>query len=231
MISIIVPAYNEELGIEHFILEMKKRIKLKEDYELVIINDGSTDKTAEIVSRLMKGYPSLRLVTYEKNKGLGGAIRTGIQEAKGRAIIEMDSDLTQPPEVIPSMLKALDGADVVYASRYVRGGGMKNVPRWRVWLSIAANNLFRLIYWLPIKDATSGFRAYKSSTIKKINIERTGFAVQLEISVKLAKIGARFREVPFVLINRQIGESKFSFKKMIARYVRNIIELFFYRWF
>ncbi len=146
-------------------------------------------------------------------------------------IVELDSDMTQPPEVIPHMLDAMGDADVVYASRYVPGGGMKNVPTWRVWLSVASNWFFRAVYWLPVKDATSGFRAYRASTIKKVNIERTGFAVQLEISVKLAKMGAKFVEVPFVLVNREIGQSKFSFRKMIARYARNIIELWFYRWF
>ncbi len=70
MISIIVPAYNEEEGIEKFINEMKKRVKLNEDYELIIINDGSSDKTPAIVNKMLKGYPSLRLVNHENNKGL-----------------------------------------------------------------------------------------------------------------------------------------------------------------
>lgn len=233
MISIVVPAYNEEEGIEHFISEMKKRVKLSEDYELIIVNDGSADKTKQLIEKHLKNYPSLRIVNHPKNMGLGAAIRTGIASAKGRAIVELDSDLTQPPEMINDLVKTLDStsADVVYASRYVTGGGMRNVPGWRVALSVCANTFFRTIYWLHVKDPTAGFRAYRATSIKGMNIERTGFAVQLEISVKLAKMGARCVEVPFVLVNRQIGESKFSFKKMIVRYARNIIELFLYRWF
>lgn len=232
LISIIVPAFNEEDVIADFIHDLEKKVHLKPTWELVIVNDGSSDKTAEIVNTLARKYQNIRLVTHEVNKGLGAAIATGIQSAAGEVIVHMDADMTHPPELIPALVKAVQqGADAALASRYVAGGGMENVPGWRVALSVAANTCFRIFLGLPVKDTTSGFRAYKASTVKPIRIERPGFAVQLEMSTKLAKRKARMVEIGFILVNRKQGSSKFRFFKMIPKYFVNILGLFWYRWF
>lgn len=230
--SIIVPAYNEEDVIADFVHDLQKKVKLKGPWELVIINDGSRDNTESIIKTLQKKYQNIRLVNHEVNKGLGAAISTGIREARGDIIVEMDADMTHPPEMIPKLVKAVEGgADVAFASRYVPGGGMQNVPGWRVALSVAANRSFALFLGLPVGDTTAGFRAYKASAIKPIQIERPGFAVQLEITTKMAKRKARFVELPYMLVNRKQGSSKFRFFKMIPKYAVNIGELFWYRWF
>jgi dolichol-phosphate mannosyltransferase len=203
MITIVVPAYNEEKVIGDLIKEVKK-VKLK--HELLIINDGSTDKTAEII----KKHKKVRLISHKRNFGLGAALKTGFKEAKGEFIVTMDADLTHPIALIPVLINNLKHSDVCIASRYIKGGGMKNVPTWRVIISKVANIFFSFIYGIKAKDVTSGFKAYKAEKIKDIEIKRRDFAAQLEIMAKLARKRAKFSEVPIILGVRKKGASKFK---------------------
>ncbi len=231
MITILVPAYNEEEIIEKFARKIEQDVKLEEDYELLIVNDGSRDKTKQIVERIAQAFSNIRIVNHPKNKGLGAALRTGFKNARGRVIVTMDSDLTHPPKLVRKLVEGTKKADVCIASRYVGGGGMRNVPRWRVLISVIANRIFALAFGSNVRDITAGFKAYRVEKIKKIKITKTGFEVQLEIMVKLIKNRATFNEIPLVLVNRKIGKSKFSFFRMIPKYAFNVSKLWFYRWF
>ena len=142
MITILLPAYNEEEVIEKSLNTLQDNIKIKKNYEILVINDGSTDKTLEILNQLSRKIKNLRVITHEKNKGLGAAISTGIQNAKGEIIIELDADMTHPLEVIPDMIHKIEqGYDMCIGSRYIKNGGMKNVPLWRVVLSKVVNKI------------------------------------------------------------------------------------------
>jgi len=232
MITVLVPAYNEEAVIGDFIETFQSDCGLT-DYELLIVNDGSKDKTEQIVKDHQIGYPELRLVSYPDNKGLGGALRLGFQEAKGSVIVTMDSDLTHPPVKVQELVTALENAEVAIASRYVKGGGMVDVPAWRVALSIVSNTAFQILFLTRAKDLTAGFKAYQADIIKSIPIKRVGFAVQLEIMVRLIKRGVRIKEIPLMLGVRKEGQgqSKFSIVRMLPKYFINILQLWAYRWF
>ena len=197
----------------------------------MIINDGSTDKTESIVRDLMKRFKQVKLVNHKKNAGLGAALRTGFKEAKGIAIVTMDADLTHPPEMIKDLIKGLEDTDVCLASRYVGKGGMKNVPFWRVLISKIANTSFGIMYGTKIKDISSGFKAYRSEKIKKINSKAKDFSIQIEIMAHLIKNKTKFKEIPFILVDRKIGVSKFRFFHMIPKYFVSVWKYFFFRWF
>lgn len=230
-LSIIIPAYNEEEVIEKALFTLKENLEIKEPYEILVINDGSTDRTKEILENLSKKIKNLRIISHKKNKGLGGAIKTGIQNAKGEIIIELDADMTHPLDVIPEMIKKINqGYDMCIASRYLPGGGMKNVPIWRILLSKAANKVFSIIYCTKITDLTSGYRAYRSLFMKEIKLSQNDFSIQLEISVIMTKNKAKITETPLVLTNRSIGVSKFNFIRAMPKYIPVIIKLFFIRW-
>ena len=233
MISITVPAYNEEAVIEDFINAVETRLKLDEPWELLIVNDGSKDNTAAIVQRLQKDYKNLRLVSHEVNQNLGGALRTCFKEAKGDIIVTMDSDLTHPPELIPDLIHALReaNADVAIASRYAHGGGMENVPGWRVALSVAFNRTMGLLMMTRVKDITAGFKAYRADLVKSLHLKSRGFEIQMEIMTRLFKKRAKFVEIPLMLRNREKGASKFNFFRAAPKYGVNVSKLFLLRWF
>lgn len=230
MISIVVPAYNEQEVLSDFLEEVAKLANRESNIEVVVVDDGSSDNTATILEDAKKKYPFLRVITHEVNKGLGAALATGFKNATGDIIVTLDSDLTHPPLFIQELIRQKGAYDCCIASRYVPGGGMKDVPRYRIWLSIFANTIFSMLYAIPVKDITSGFKVYKAALLRDMEINSKSFSVQLEIMVRLAKKGATCKEVPFVLVNRVKGESKFSFK-VIPKYLVVGIKLCLVRWF
>lgn len=231
MISIIVPAYNEEGVIGTFIEKFMDELNLNEHYELIIVNDGSKDSTESIVRKYMKRHKFIRLLNHKVNSGIGKALETGISEARGNYIITMDSDLTHPISLIPKLVECCKHNDVCIASRYIKGGGMKNVPLWRIFISKSVNTLLGILLFCNVKDITAGFKVYKAEKIKKIKIKRKGFESQAEIMVYLMKKHCKFKEIPFILKNREIGISKFNLFKMGPKYLLNLLSLFKYRWF
>ena len=230
MISIVVPAYNEEDVLPDFLEEIAKLTDKESNIELLVVNDGSQDKTPKILDDAKEKYPFLRVITHEVNKGLGAALATGFKNAKGDIIVTLDSDLTHPPLFIQELIKQKDVYDCCIASRYVRDGGMKDVPQHRIWLSIFANTIFSIFYAIPVKDITSGFKVYNAGMLRDMEIKSKSFKVQLEIMVNLAKQGATFKEVPLVLVNRTKGASKFSIR-VIPKYLSTGMRLFLVRWF
>ncbi len=230
MISIVVPAYNEEEVIQRFLDACVRDIRLDEPFEIVVVNDGSADATASIVRKFQESDPRVRLVNHEVNRGLGKALETGFREAKGSVVVTMDSDLTHPPAMIKDLVAGMKDADICIASRYVKGGGMEDVPAWRVFVSRAANLVFDLIFWTGIQDLSSGFKAYKAEHIKKTPIHASGFECQMEIMLYFIKNHLRSREIPLMLKNRQFGTSKFQVVRMGMKYLRSLGRFMVYRW-
>jgi len=229
--TLLIPAWNEHEVIGDAIFAVEKFFKGK-NFELLIVNDGSSDNTEKIVNSLRKKYKNLRLITHSENMGMGAAISTGFTHAKGDVVINMDADLTHPLSKIPVMLSAIkEGYDVVICSRYVPEGGMKDVPAGRQVISIAANSIFRLLFWSNIHDMTSGYRAYKTSVAKKINLQSKKFEAPLESSVKSLKLGLKIKEIPIMLGLREKGNSKFNYGSAVRTYIPMLFKLFIYRWF
>ena len=230
MISVVVPAYNEEEVIARFLEVCIRDIKRDVPVEIIIVNDGSVDATPRIVREFAEKYPFIRLVNHQVNRGLGKALETGFAAAKGDIVVTMDSDLTHPPAMIKELVAGLKDADICIASRYVKGGGMEDVPFWRVLVSRVANLVFDLIFWTNIQDLSSGFKAYRAAHIKKVKINASGFECQMEIMLYFIKHHLRHREVPLMLKNRQLGTSKFRFVKMGMKYVQSLGRFLAYRW-
>lgn len=231
MISIIVPVYNEEEVLPKFIESFFKSFKLNEKYELIFINDGSRDKTKDIITSGMKKHKEIRMQSYGVNKGLGNALTVGIKSAKGRIIITMDSDLAHPPSFIPKMVEEIDeGYDVVIGSRYMGSGGIEGVPYHKHVLSRLANCFTKIVMFSRLNDLTSGLRAYNSHLVKRIKTKEIGFEVELEILAKLIKGGAKIIEIPFKSTDRAAGISKFSVFVDGPRYILGLLKIIRYRW-
>ncbi len=207
-ISLVIPAYNEEKIISETI---KAALSFMEenfsDFELIIANDGSTDKTAEIVKSISDSR--LKLVGYEKNRGKGAAVRQGVISATGDYIVYTDADLAYGIEVVGEIVKALEdsGRDAVLGSRKLHEKGYSNYP----FLRLAASRSFSLITGLFAGfsyDTQCGIKAFKAEKAKKVFdiCETEGFAFDFEIIMLSLAFGFSFLELPVMIINHR--ESK-----------------------
>ncbi len=230
MVSVVVPAYNEEDVIEQCVTSIVRNVPADQEWEIIVVDDGSRDRTPLILSTLSTRFPNLRVITHPENRNLGGALQTGIANARGDVIVTMDSDLTHPPELIAPMIDSLKPFDVCVASRFVPGGGMENVPPHRVLISKFANTMYRWLFHSSVRDNTGGFKAYRADILKSISIDETGFAVQIEIMTKLLRKKARLVEIPFLLVNRELGESKLRYMRAIPKYLKRVLHLLAIRW-
>jgi len=200
--------------------------RMEDKYEILFINDGSFDSTPQIIKRIMANDKNVKLITHKINQGFGAAISTGFENVTGDVIITMDADLTHDTDMITNFIKEVrNGYDIVIGSRYIENGGMINVPLWRVFVSKFAGLLFSFLFnMFDIKDKTSGYRTY-SSLVKKIDITSTGFPVQIEILIKMKKLGAKIKEIPIILNWRKKGYSKFKIFSVMMEYLKMVIYL------
>jgi dolichol-phosphate mannosyltransferase len=221
MITILLPAYNEEATIARVIAAIHAEVRLDggEGYEILAVDDGSTDATARILDDLAAHDGALTVIHHPRNLGLGAALKTGFRAARGRLVVTLDADLTHPVAFIRAMVDACD-VDFVVASRFVPGGGMDGVPWWRVAISQVGNVVFHALFRSPLRDITAGYKLYRTELVRELPIESMGFEVQLEITIRLLKGGATFREIPYTLVNRTLGASKLNYPKVIVKYLR-----------
>ena len=189
------------------------------EFDVLIIDDGSPDGTADEVKSLQQKYPDrLFLVEREKKLGLGTAYIFGFKWGLERSyefFFEMDADFSHPPEALERLYHAcsIDGADVAVGSRYVRGGAVKNWPMNRRLLSYGASIYVRMITMMPVKDPTAGFVCYQRKVLEALELDRIefiGYAFQIEMKFKSKLLGFKITEIPITFTDREKGESKMS---------------------
>ncbi|MBI4043478.1 MAG: glycosyltransferase family 2 protein [Candidatus Diapherotrites archaeon] len=186
--SIIVPAYNEEAGIVEVI--NRCRAVCQAGDEIVVVDDGSKDKTAELAQKA-----GARVVKLEKNRGKTRALREGFSVAKNEVIVTIDADCTYPPEAIPEMVKALDGADLVVGTRF-RKMWPRGLPLHRVLANKVGALVTSIILMRKITDVTTGLRAFRKQLMKEIPIHARGLDFEAELTARAITCGYRYKEVP-----------------------------------
>ena len=226
-VTVLAPCFNESEVVAAFTEAVVPA--LHDGWELLFVDDGSTDGTDRILAELTAANPSVGVVTHETNRGLGAALRTGFEHAAGDVIVTIDADLSHPIGMIDDLAEACADADAVFASRFVSGGSMEGVPFLRRAISGIGNKVFRMLFRVPVRDMTTGFRAYRSEAIRAIGIASDGFEVQLEITVKLARAGCRMVELPLPLKTRAAGRSKMRYLRLVGRYGSLLFRLLFRR--
>ena len=219
-VLVIVPTYNERENIARMIdtvLAQDERI------EMLVVDDGSPDGTAEIVEGMMARHPGRVHIHKRPGKmGLGTAYLAGFRiaiERKYDLVMEMDADFSHDPSHLPQFLKAIEGADIVLGSRYRDGKvTIVNWPISRLLLSYYANVYARMVTGLPVWDATGGFKCFRRKVLEAIDlnaVKSNGYAFQIEMSFRAWKKGFRIVEIPITFVDRTEGASKMS--KAIVR--------------
>jgi len=202
-VSVISPFYNEAGIIEHAICKMLEQLAaLPGQWELIVVNDGSTDGSDEIAGRLAREHPAVRLLSYPRNRGRGYALRTGIAAARGDTIVTTEIDLSWGDTIVAELHAAMrrwPEADIVVASPHLPGGGYKNVPPKRVWLSRVGNHIIRLCMSNAVTMNTGMTRAYRRAVIQSLPLFEDDKELHLEVLLKATAFGYRVREIPAIL--------------------------------
>jgi dolichol-phosphate mannosyltransferase len=223
-VTIVVPCFNEEDGVPQLVRALERLTdRLGDRYSLrfVLVNDGSSDHTAQAIRCQMNGRRDYALVCHKQNRGVAAAIMTGIREARSEIVCSIDSDCTYDPQQLQDMIPLLtDGVDLVTASPYHPRGQVCNVPRWRLVLSKAASLLYRLAFKRKLFTYTSCFRVYRRSAVADIDLKNHGFVGITEMLWRLERRGATVVECPAVLSVRTAGRSKMRIMTAACSHLR-----------
>lgn len=214
--AVVIPLYNEEKGVERCVREVCAVLAgLPHRCSLIAVNDGSKDRTSTILKGLVNVFPLLHVETHEKNKGYGGALKTGARCAIREGfdyVLFMDSDLTNDPRDIPKFVEKMEaGFEVIKASRYSHGGGVDGVPAKRYWISRIGNLLAHFLFRLPIYDCTNGFRAVKIEILAKMELQENRFSIIMEELYYCKYLASSFCNVPVILVDRSADQRSTSF--------------------
>lgn len=210
---LIIPTYNEISNIKSM---LETLFELYPTLNILIIDDGSPDGTADVVKSHKLQHPNLHLIQRSGKLGLGTAYTTGFKWALERQfefIFEMDCDFSHDPKDIPRLLEAAQTHDLVIGSRYIDGIRIINWPMNRLLLSYFAGVYVRLITGLNVLDTTGGFKCFKRSALKSLDLNKifsNGYSFQIELNFKIQASGFKIKEVPIVFTERRLGESKMS---------------------
>ena len=202
-VSVVCPFYNEGKIIEDAVKTLLKKMgELDVGWELIVVNDGSIDDSQKIVKKICETTPKLRLLSYPFNQGRGYALRTGIAAARGEIIITTEIDLSWGDDIVNRLFKTVKDnpdADIIVASPHLKGGGYKNVPPKRVFLSKFGNKIIRTFMTNAATMNTGMTRAYKREVIQTIPLEEKRKEFHLEVIMKAQALGYRIIEIPCVL--------------------------------
>ena len=212
---VLIPALNEKENLEKLIPAI---FNLMPDISVLIIDDNSSDGTQELVEGLKQSYGNLFILTRTSNYGYGRSSIDGFKwvlERNYEFFATMDADFSHDFNIVPLLIDDLKNSDIVVGSRYIEGGGVKNWNFFRRILSKFANFYVKTILNLPVTDATTGFNAYRTIALKKINLDEInseGYAFLVELKFRLYQAGCTFTEHPILFSERREGQSKMSSK-------------------
>ncbi len=205
-LSVIIPVYNERQTIEE-ILRRVQATGLAD--EIVIVDDGSTDGTRELLPRLAEQYPNIRLILHEKNQGKGAAVRTGLQHASGDILLIQDADLEYDPRDYPALLQPIQEgvADVVYGSRFL-GAPRRPVMFWHMVANKLLTFLTNLLYNTILTDMETGYKVFRREVIEGLQLRARRFDFEPEFTAKILRRNVRLFEVPITFNPRDYSEGK-----------------------
>lgn len=229
-ITVMLPAYNEEKDLPVLLDRIQCALDGWADYRILVIDDGSRDRTAQIMRDAAEKMPA-EMIQHPQNMGLGAAMRTGLKAAAQNSdiVITLDADNSQDPELIKTMVERLgEGFDVVIASRFQPGAQEIGVPPFRIFLShFSSAGIRTLVRYPGVRDYTCGFRAYRAEKLRNlINlfgdnfIQENGFSCMFELMLNLRELHVRVSEVPLVLrYDLKKGASKMRILRTMWGYV------------
>jgi dolichol-phosphate mannosyltransferase len=212
-VVVLIPTYNERENLPRIVARVRAAVP---GADVLVLDDSSPDGTGAVADELARDDQAVHVLHRRSKEGLGAAYLAGFAWALDRgydALVEMDADGSHQPEQLPTLLAALEDADVVLGSRWVPGGKVVNWPLHRKVLSVGGNVYTRLMLGMPVGDATGGYRVYRASALKEMDLHDVasqGYCFQVDLVWRAVRRGMTVREVPITFVEREVGDSKMS---------------------
>lgn len=231
--SIVIPAHDEEGCIEETCEAILAELRHEAitDFELLVINDNSRDRTEALLQGLAAKHPQLRYLNNPPPHGFGFAVRHGLAHFRGASVCIVMADLSDSPRDIVTYYRLLKGgAECVFGSRFLPGGQTRDYPGPKLVLNRLANHFIRVLFGIPHDDLTNAFKAYRREVIEGIQpLLSHHFNLTVELPLKAIVRGYRFESVPIGWTNRKSGESKLVIREMGSRYLFIVLYVFLER--
>ena len=230
--SVVIPAYNEEEVILTTLEDLISKLEGAFDYEILIIDDHCSDKTIEIVEALAKKNERIRVVSNQKKGGFGMAVRCGLDNFAGDAVVIYMADASDSPEDLISYFSAIEnGAECVFGSRFIKGSKVVDYPKHKFLLNRFVNFMIKLLFRHRYNDTTNAFKCYRREVIEGCRpfISRH-FNLTIELPLKAFIRGYKFEVIPIRWTNRAAGVSKLKLKEMGSRYFFMLVYCLMERW-
>jgi dolichol-phosphate mannosyltransferase len=232
-LSIVIPAFNEEKNIGKVLDELRRVVRDKHriDYEIIVVDDNSEDRTAEVVRTAMRSDPAIRLVQRTPPGGFGRAVRAGLDAATEDAVVICMADCSDDPEdVVRYFRKLEEGYDCVFGSRFIRGSRVENYPLVKRIVNRIVNRCIQLLFWTRFNDLTNAFKAYRRRVIYDCGPYRAcHFNITIEMSLGALIRRYRVAQIPINWYGRTWGSSNLRLRQMGRRYLCVLLMLFFQR--
>lgn len=210
-VLVIIPTFNEAQNIQSITARLRNSVP---DAHILVVDDNSPDGTGKLADDMAERDDHIHVLHRQGKEGLGAAYLAGFRWGLDRGfgvLVEHDADGSHQPEQLPDLLAALEHADMVKGSRWVRGGSVVNWPWTREFLSRGGSLYIRLMLGMPYRDITGGFNAFRAEALTKIvdlPIDRRGYGIQRDLTWHAHQAGLRIVEVPIEFVEREFGDSK-----------------------
>jgi dolichol-phosphate mannosyltransferase len=222
LLSVVIPARDEEdciaSTVEHLHIELRLR---NVPHEIIVVDDGSTDRTWKVLQELAAKLPELRPIQNNSQPGFGAAVVQGLDAMKGDAAVIMMADESDDcRDVVRYWEKLNEGNECVFGSRFMKGGGVIDYPRFKLFLNRMANLFLRLLFHIRLNDTTNAFKAYRKTVIDGCRpLISPHFNLTVELPLKAIVRGYTWTMIPITWRNRRHGVAKFRIKEMGSRYL------------
>jgi len=221
-ISIVVPAHNEEDNLPILVKNLQSLMKKEKlNVEIILVDDNSNDSTPRICDSFEKEYDNILTVHRFENRGMGNALSEGTKKASGDVIVWIMADLSDDLNTIPKFLEKIEeGYDIVFGSRYMKGGSSGDLSLFKTFASKGFSTLSRMFLGINVHDITNAFRAFKKDIFNSIKLESADFAISPEFALKTYLAGFKLTEIPTTYFNRKKGIAKFKMFEMTKKYFK-----------
>ena len=222
VLSVVIPAYNESKSIAATLVSICQSLSAHDiDFEIVVVDDHSSDNTADVVELHALHWPQVRVVKNQRMNGFGNAIHTGLDAYTGDAVVIVMADASdEPRDIVTYWRKLQEGYDCVFGSRFTRGAQVVDYPAYKLALNRIGNSLISAVFGLRYNDMSNAFKAFRRETIDGVRpVLSHHFNITVELPLKAIVRGYSWTVVPTNWYNRKEGVSKFKIKEMGSRYL------------